>query len=30
LDKAIEIVMDALAKNPLQKPKRPDPDYHKK
>ncbi len=31
LDKAIEIVMDALAKNPLPKPKRPAyPDYHKK
>ena len=31
LDRAIEIVMDALAKNPLTKPKRPAyPDYHKK
>jgi len=31
LDKAIEIVMDALAKNPLPKPRRPAyPDYHKK
>jgi len=31
LDKAIEIVLDALAKNPLPKPKRPAyPDYHKK
>lgn len=31
LDKAIEVVMDALAKNPLPVPKRPAyPDYHKK
>jgi tricorn protease len=31
LDKAIEIIMDELARNPLQKPKRPAyPDYHKK
>jgi tricorn protease len=31
LDKAIEIVLDGLAKNPPQKPKRPAyPDYHKK
>jgi hypothetical protein len=31
LDKAIEIVLDELAKNPLPKPKRPAyPDYHKK
>ena len=31
LDKAVEIVMDGLAKNPPQKPKRPAyPDYHKK
>ena len=31
LDKAIEIVMEGLAKNPPQKPKRPAyPDYHKK
>ena len=31
LDKAIEIVMEGLAKNPLTKPKRPAyPDYHKK
>jgi len=31
LDKAIEIVMEGLAKNPPQKPKRPPyPDYHKK
>jgi len=31
LDKAIEIIMDELAKNPLPKPKRPAyPDYHKK
>jgi tricorn protease len=31
LDKAIEIVLEALAKNPLPKPKRPAyPDYHKK
>jgi tricorn protease len=31
LEKAIEIVMDELAKNPLPKPKRPAyPDYHKK
>ena len=31
LDKAIEIVLDELAKNPLSKPKRPAyPDYHKK
>jgi tricorn protease len=31
LDKAVEIVMDGLAKNPPQKPKRPAyPNYHKK
>jgi tricorn protease len=31
LDKAIEIVLDELAKNPLPKPRRPAyPDYHKK
>jgi tricorn protease len=31
LDKAIEIVMEGLAKNPVAKPKRPAyPDYHKK
>jgi len=31
LDKAVEIVMDGLAKNPPQRPKRPAyPDYHKK
>lgn len=31
LDKAIEIVLDELVKNPLSKPKRPAyPDYHKK
>jgi tricorn protease len=31
LDKAIEIVLEELAKNPLPKPKRPAyPDYHKK
>ncbi len=31
LDKAIEIVMDELARNPLPKPKRPAyPDHHKK
>jgi tricorn protease len=31
LDKAIEIILEELAKNPLPKPKRPAyPDYHKK
>ena len=31
LDKAIEILMDELSKNPLPKPERPAyPDYHKK
>jgi hypothetical protein len=31
VDKAIEIVMDELARNPLPKPKRPAyPDHHKK